>query len=451
MADETRELANFADSLVFENIPAHIRGIAVDVLVDQIGCQIGCSDLPWTGQVRHTYASTGGTPEATVTRYGDRLPVVSAAIINSTFGHAFEFDDTNPFFHGHPGAELVAPLLAIGEREHVSGRDFLAAFIAGYEVRGRIGWSVSPDLVQRGGPHPITACGVFGVAAGVGKLLGLGSVGLENAIAIAGAHSGGLMQVTQTGGSVKRLYAAITASNGMQAAQLAQAGITGPEQILEGNRGLLRVYSSNYRPDRIIADFGNMWTIEHARFKLYSCCAGIHPAIDALTKILATHKLSAADIDSIEVSYPKGFYSSVSVASPHDLLGMQFSTSYSLALTALKGRNTSREYILEALTDPDVRSLAAKINVKEEPELTKQFEGRLAVLVKLQSKSHANHEELMMATKVRLASEQIDDKLRSQVADVLRANRCESLLQALRKIETLDDVATLFPMLVSKS
>ena len=86
MADETRQLAEFAASLTHGQIPSAIRARAIDILVDQIGVEIGCSDLPWARQVRESCRCAGGAAEATVVRYGDRLPVATAAFINSTFG-----------------------------------------------------------------------------------------------------------------------------------------------------------------------------------------------------------------------------------------------------------------------------------------------------------------------------------------------------------------------------
>lgn len=232
MADETRQLATFAHDLAYDDIPAHARGLAIDNLVDQIGCQLGVSHLPWSQQVLETYSRVGGSAEASVVRYGQRLPIAAAAFINSTFGHAFEYDDANPFFQGHPGCELIPPLLAVAEHNHQSGRDLLAAFVAGYEVRGRVGWAVSPEMSMHGGPQFSTACGVFGAAASVARLFGLSAAGIENAMGIAGSYAGGLMQYDHGGGSVKRIHGAICASHGIQAAELARAGMTRADRTL---------------------------------------------------------------------------------------------------------------------------------------------------------------------------------------------------------------------------
>ena len=72
------------------------------------------------------------------------------------------------------------------------------------------------------------------------------------------------------------------------------------------------------------------------RFKPCCCVGGIHAAIDGLSKLLAAHNLKADDIESIEVGYPRNTCDHLSITAPHDLLGMQFSTAYTLALTVLK-------------------------------------------------------------------------------------------------------------------
>lgn len=447
MADETRALAKFAAALAYEQIPARVRERAIDLIVDQIGCEMGCSHLPWAQQVRETYRKLGGTPEATVVKYGDRLPLCPAVFINSTFGHSFEYDDRNPLFYGHPGPELVPSLIAIAEREHISGHDFLAAFVAAYEVRGRVSWAVAEDLLEHGGPQFSTACGPFSVAAGVGRLLGLDAEGIRNALAIAGTFSGGLMQYDHGGGSVKRIFPAVAASGGIQAACLAQAGMTGPEGILEGTRGFLKIYARTYRPERLIAEFGKKWTLETACFKPYSCVGIIHPAIDGVRKLLTENKLGADSIASMDVGYPIGFHAHAAIAVPHDLLGMQFSTAYSLALTVLKGGNTPREYTVEALCDPDVKAFAARVRVGEDTELTRQYKGRPCARVRIETQSGRMHETVVLNAKgspdLPLTREEIDEKFRSQVRGDFGSERCEELLRTLRNIPTLDDIAKL--------
>ena len=434
MADETRQLAKFVAELGYEQIPMRVRTRAVHLLIDQLGVQIGCSEMPWAKQIREVYRRGGGKPEATVIRYGDRLPADAAAFINSTFGHSFEYDDANALSHGHAGAEILPALIAMAEREHVSGKELLTTFVAAYELRGRLGWALAPDLNVRGGPQYSVTCGPFAAAAGVARLLKMDVEGIRHAVAIAGCFSGGLAQYDHGGGSAKRIFTAIAADNGIQAALMARQGITGPEEILEGVHGLLRIYSEDHKPHLLVAELGQKWTIEHAVFKPYCCCAVIHPAIDGMRKLVADHGLTAA------------------ITAPRDLLGMQFSTGYSLALTVLKERNTPREYTEAALVDPAVRAFAAKVKVQKDDSLAQYYEGHRPARVRARTKSGAVHETLVMDAKgtagVPFSEEDVDGKFRSQAADVVGAASCEKLLQALHNIESVDDVAMLMPMFV---
>jgi 2-methylcitrate dehydratase PrpD len=146
-------------------------------------------------------------------------------------------------------------------------------------------------------------------------------------MSIAGVSAGGLMQYGQGGGSVKRIYTAVAARSGIQAATLAQHGVTGPEGILEGERGLLRIYSTAYQPERLIEGLGSRWTMETRYFKPYSCCGGIFAAIDALRSLTAAHKFSANEVASIQVGYKAGTATHAAITHPTDLLGLQFSTA----------------------------------------------------------------------------------------------------------------------------
>lgn len=264
------------------------------------------------------------------------------------------------------------------------------------------------------------------------------------------------MQYDHGGGSVKRIYAAIAGSSGIQAAHLAQAGVTGPEGILEGARGLLRIYASVSRLELMAEDFGKKWMIETMSLKPYSCVGVIAAAIDGLRNLATAHNLGAGDIESIEVGYLKAFYDHAAITSPHDLLGMQFSTAYSLALTMLKGRNTPREYTIEALNDPAIRAFASRVHVSEDAELSKRFEGHrsLSARVKVRTKTGDVYEELVINAKGSpskpLSKDEVDNKFRSQVVDVLGAERCEQLLRTLRDIDALDDMAKLPAMFIIK-
>jgi len=452
MAEETRKLVNFAANLRYEHIPPHVCALGVDLLVNTVGCAVGGSHLPWAKQVLEAYSQPGGQQEATVVRYGMRLPVTATTFINSTFAHGFEYDDGTPPYHGHPGSESIPAFMAIGELKHTSGKELLAAIVAAYEVRGRIGWAVSPTMSQHGAPHYSSACAPFAVAIGAGRLLGLDEEGLHAAIGISGSFSGGLMQYDQGGGEVKRMMCAIGASAGVQSALLAKAGMGGVEGILEGRRGLLRMYSRQFEPERLVAEFGKLWTIEKALFKAYSCCGIIHSAIDAMRNLVTKYRIKASDIASVEVGYPTGLHHHAAITRPRDIAGMQFSTSYTLALTVLKGSNTPQDYSMEAISDPVIQEFADRVRVVEDLQLTRSVEGTFPARVKVRLRSGQEWEDVVVEAKGSgshpLTAAEIDEKFQSQVEPVLGPRRSRELLTSLRHVADLNDVAKLAPMLV---
>ncbi len=178
---------------------------------------------------------------ATVAFFGDKMSPDDAAFLNSTFNHANESDDTHLKSPTHPGGIATPASFALGEYTACSGRDLLLAMIAAYEVQIRISWACSPYLIYRG-HHPPVGVGPFGGAAAGAVLMKFDKELTTNALGIAGSHSAGLIEYTKTGGSVKRIHSAIAAQAGVRAALFAQAGITGPYSILEGEKGFCKTF-----------------------------------------------------------------------------------------------------------------------------------------------------------------------------------------------------------------
>jgi 2-methylcitrate dehydratase PrpD len=187
-------------------------------------------------------------------------------------------------------------------------------------------------------------------------------------------------------------------------------------------------------------------------FKPYCCCAIIHPAIDALKEILAEHGIATEDIKSIEVGYPKGSHNHAAITDPKDILGMQFSTAYSLGLTVLKGKNTPKEYSMEALADPALKAVAAKVSLTNEVGLDKLFEGHMPARVTLTTNDGAVHDELVIDAKgspaKRLTSDEIDEKFRSMASELFGDERTDQIIHRLRDVVSIDDMASVAQMLV---
>lgn len=164
---------------------------------------------------------------------------MDAAFVNGAYGHGFEYDDAHGPSASHPGSCVIPAALAIGEELGSSLEDVITAMVAGYEVYTRLGVLAAPDLLRRG-LHPHCVLSNFGAAAVSAKLRGFDSETTLHALSIALSHASGTTEYTSTGGSVKRIHAGIGTRNGMVAADMARAGITGPRAFLSGNKGFFR-------------------------------------------------------------------------------------------------------------------------------------------------------------------------------------------------------------------
>src|SRR5207249_4658361 len=114
----------------------------------------------------------GGAEQASVIGHQARLPVLAAALVNGAIGHALDYDDVNLAMPGHPSVAILPALLALAEQRRSSGREIIAAFVAGYETACRIGVALRPGHYDLGF-HATGTVGAFGAAAACARLLGL--------------------------------------------------------------------------------------------------------------------------------------------------------------------------------------------------------------------------------------------------------------------------------------
>ena len=231
-----QSLAQFICDLSYRHVPADAVSRCRELLLDQLGCQLIGASVPWNQPVYQFVKSTKSGGLARIVKYGNEVPLDDAVLVNGTFAQGCELDDYYDQGGGHPGAATVPVILALAQKQTVSGEELITAMVAGYEVGWRIGRALLPELMKRG-YHAQSVVGVFIAAAAAGKILHLDPDQMTHALAIAGSHAGGTMEYDQSGGEVKRLHNGMACCGGLRSALLAQIGLTGPPTIFEGERG----------------------------------------------------------------------------------------------------------------------------------------------------------------------------------------------------------------------
>ena len=447
----TEQLAIHTAKVRYEDIPPEAIEKAKDCILDQIGVELIGSTLEWNKIAYRYVADMGGRGESTVVHYGKKVPTLDAAFVNATFGQGCELDDVGFAAGGHPGAATVPVALAVGEKQHSSGKDFLAAVVVGWDVMYRLLAAVRPSSGKRGfHSHGIGA--PFGAMATAARLLGLNHGQMLHAFGIAGMHSSGTMEYDQTGGEVKRVIAGIAARGGIQSALLAQLGLTGPPTIIEGKRGFLKVFADVVEPEGITRDLGREFKILRIWFKLYPCVATVQGVIYTLGKLIDEHRFTADDVEEIQVGISETSLShGGAIYEPHDTATAQFSLPFSLAIRLLKNDNDLSFYMDPKLwTDPKVLALAKKVNSYADPNAKKDQNYNTTMEVRLTNgKTYKAFEPYPPGSPLNMVSRDVlRAKFRKMARAVLPDERIDKLIEAVDRLETCNDTAQLIPLLV---
>lgn len=308
----------------------------------------------------------GGPAEATVFGSGLRLGAPGVALANGALIHALDFDDTHAGALIHPTAVVVPAVLATAEHVGADGAQVVAALAGGYEVTLRIGLGVRHGFHRRGF-HATAVCGVFGAALGAARVLGLNQTQAVHAVGIAGSLSAGSLEFLHTGATTKQMHPGFAAQAGIQAARLAQAGMTGPETILEGSDGFYRAYAAADVPaERLIDGLGSDWELTRITIKPYPACQLSHASLDAVAAAGAAGMTDPGRIRHISLDIPADGAAIVCEPRPAKLspgtpYEAKFSLPWSVAALVIDGALTPQTFAASQLGRTDIADLARKV------------------------------------------------------------------------------------------
>lgn len=362
-----QDLANFAFRLDLDSIPAVVVERAKCHLLDTIGLSLFAASESGSIKLAEAFTGFDTSREATVFGSQARLSVANAALLNGMSAHAFDCDDTHIASTTHPSSVIVPTVLAVGEREGSSGREILAALIAGYETVGRLGTAV-PEVsaFHRGYQVTTLFCGI-GAAVAAAKLKGAEATIIAHAIGLAASQAGGLRQFSASHetSDAKRFHSGWPAHAGILASQVAIAGLTAPRQALEGERGLyatmLGMRPSD--PARLTDGLGARWETMGLAPKAYCGVQGMQPMIEAA---VALHgRTDGRKIDSVELHLSAFAVEQLcepfaEKRNPPNAHSAVLSVPFCVALALVRGTASPADMAGGVLDDPAILRLAAR-------------------------------------------------------------------------------------------
>lgn len=448
--DRTATLANELIGLDADDLTSDDHNQLGRLLLDHLGCVYRGASLPWGAAMRDWAKPYDGSGKAVVIGAGLSVQPPVAALVNGAAAHGLELDDTHDESVTHPGAVVIAAALAVGAQAGSSGRDVLAAIVAGYEAIGRVGAATgAAELIERGF-HPTALFGCFGSAVTAARLMGLNADQLVRAWGLALSMTGGSMQFSQDpeGTTVKRLHGGYSAHHGALAAELARAGMAGPAQAFDGRYGLLALYGETPAIGRLDGNPDGVREIHRISFKPYPCCRLFHSTLDALAEVTDDYRIQPEDIAAIDVGGPAILVTQHMLRRPTSVMAAQYALPFTLATAFYHGPRATEGFAPEAQTDPRILDLADRVTSHPDDAFEAAFPAHFGSSVSLTTRTGERREVRVLDSLGTPANPldraQLIDKFDAMVAPVGRGPNGR---EAADLVDTVVHMKTLDPLL----
>jgi len=426
MTDITRQFARYICASRFDTLPQAVRHAGARAFVNYVGCAAGGAQEPDVKLMSEVLAEFNGAKEATVIGRPERLDVLNATFINSMSSAALAFNDTHFTSVAHPTSPVAAALLALAERQPMSGRDLLHALILGVEVQCRVGNILTvPPAECAVGLSMQGLVGSIGAAVGAAKALGLDETATAVAIGLAANQSAGIREAQSTMAS--HLTPGHAARCGLLSALLAARGFECSDTMIEGVKGFGVSFSSNPNYAAGVDKLGEAFEIVTLAYKPYPSGFVIHPVIDACLEIVQQPGFDAAQIERVDLIVNPLAGKLTDIVTPKDrgqaLVSLQHWTAAALMFKA----GGIAEVSDEVVRDPAVAAMRHKVKFTGDEKIGREA-ARVRVTFKGGKVLEAAVENCRGSVKRPLSDEDITTKTRAQLQMVYPAATAEKIL-----------------------
>jgi 2-methylcitrate dehydratase PrpD len=435
----TEALAEYVTHSTLEAIPRDVRDEAKRAVVNYLGCALGGSIEPALDVAIKTLAPYSGNATACVLGRSERFDALHAALLNGIGSHVHEYDDTVPKNFIHPSVPVASALFAHASATPTSGRDFVHAFILGFEVESRIGNSVYPAHYDAGW-HITSTTGVFGAAAAIGKLLGLTTKQMVWAFGVAATQAAGLREMF--GSMAKSFQPGRAAQNGYTAALLGRADFTAGEAALEGPRGFAAVTAAEYDLGKITAGLGTDFELRYNAYKPYACGLVVHPTIDGCSQLHREFHPPPDTIAGVRLRVAPRVLDLCNKSDLKRALETKYSIYHAAAIGLVRGKGGLREFTEEALADPALKRVRDVTTAVGDETIT---EDQVHIEVVLRNGQTLTKfvEQSLGNLRRPLSNEQITEKFVDQAVLALPRAQVDAVVDQCWRIDTLANAGDL--------
>ncbi|HTH99118.1 MAG TPA: MmgE/PrpD family protein [Stellaceae bacterium] len=372
----TAHVAEFVATNHQKTLPADVIELGRKSILDGLGLAIAGAASE-SGHIVTEYLQDLGGNHAVCSVLGTRLkaPARHAAFANGIAIHAHDFDDTQLAMatnrvYGllmHPTAPVLAAVLAVAERDGLSGAALTAGYHVGIEVCCKVAEAANPRHYEDGF-HTTGTCGTFGAAAGVANMMHLDPQRTASVLGLAASQSAGLRE--NFGTMTKPFHPGRSAESAVLATDLVGRGFSAARNILEAKRGFYHAACGGYDDHAIRGKLGAPWVFANPGISIKPHPSGslTHPAMSAMIGLLEKHDIKPEQILQIRVGTNRYMPTTLLHHDPKNELQAKFSMQFSMAILALHRRAGLLEYTDDVVCSPEVRDMMAKVDFYVSPE-----------------------------------------------------------------------------------
>ncbi len=429
-------------------IPAEVVRKAKHHILDTLAACVSGSNLK-PGRLAMKYAeSQGGIKEAQVAGSSVVTSAVNAAMVNGMMGHADETDDADPICMLHPGCAIVPAALAMGERMGADGLSFLKAVILGYDIGGRINYSIGIENIRRlHRSETSIGCG-FGAAAAAASLARLNEKLTRYVLSYTAQQTSGLFYWYRDYEHIEKafVFGGMPARNGVTAVTFMQSGFTGVSDPFSGEHNFFDAFSPDPKPELMLKGLGSEYQIMLTTIKHYSVGLPIQSPVDALMILKKKNGLTAKDVQSITALLPSNVAHVVDNRTMPDV-----NLQYILAVTLLDGDLTfEAAHSYDRMSDPAVVDVKNRVTLVEDAELGAAKIPRQGI-VEVVTRDGAKFREHVVSARGSagnpMTTEEVAEKSSKLLVPVLGEDRSQKLIDAIWNLEKVRNVRELRPLL----
>jgi 2-methylcitrate dehydratase len=443
----SRTLSRYSSNLTYEDLSPEVIRYGKHLLLDTIGVALGAYLSEPSRITRSVIGELGGRPEATIIGSGDRTSASLAALANGAMVRYLDFMDVYFNLDGPHPSENIPVALAMAERQRASGKEMFVGMFLGFELMGRFAdtWS-TPRL----GFHHVTLGGYITPIV-AGKILGLTEDQLVNAVGLGGATSHTTSYLGDQVTMIKALGYAFTGQRGIEAALMAQKGMTGPENVLEVFMRVAR-FTGDVTP---LTRGRDTPRILRTAIKPYASEYMTHSPLEALFSIVKDHPLKAEDVDSMNLQTFRtaiGVLARPGAYKPQTRETADHSLPYCLALALVEGDLGPEQFAREQWKDPKIIELMSRITIAEDPAMTKLYPPARPADLQIRTRDGKVYQKRVDYPKGdphnRMSDEEVQAKFRKLARPLMSESRVDAIIECVNNVDQLRDTGELMALLV---